>query len=222
MRRALLGLLPFTAPLVLFGACGNQEVSLGLMMRAPQGVLDDATSLELRVISAELATCDPLLGQVTGTTEGDDVLTFPMENQGCAGGALWCKEISLDQDGEDYVFYVLASSGGGPIAQGCTTAAVDRDPLDISIKMARFLPPRCCGNGTIEPSEQCDVGMVAPTDCAGNPPQAGNEQCVGIIPDDVCECDCLAKEILLSVPNMMPTQTNDPNTKSDIALAFAA
>ena len=218
LPRALLGLLPFTLPLALFGACADQHVALGVIMRAPNGVMDGASTVELRVINAANASCDPVLGQVTGTTDGEDLLTFSMQQQGCAGGALWCKEISLDQDGEERVFYVLASAGGAAIAQGCTTAAVDRDPLELEIKMARFLPVRCCGNGVLEPTEQCDSSAPATTDCAGNPVTG---KCGGVIPDDVCECDCLAREILVSTPNSMPNMNNDAATKFELAMAFA-
>lgn len=179
----------------------------------PAGLLDTATEVELRVSLG--AKCNPATGHVIDENDSE---TFPLDR---CGAASWCKSIKVEKDNAERVFHVLARSGGMPLAEGCAIAAIDKDPLDVAVKIQRFSAEPCCNDGDLQPTEQCDNGIQSATDCAGNAPSGGTLSCLAIMPDAVCECDCRAREIVLSIPGTNPITTNDPNTKSDLSLAFA-
>jgi hypothetical protein len=186
----------FTPAIVVLSGCHNDTASVAMVMHAPLGLLDQATSFELAVANAGGVQCDAQSGSVSGDPSGD-VQRFDLERGSCKSGALWCKTITLEQDGNDRVFQVVGRGGGEAIAQGCGIAAIDQDPVEVDIQVFRFNAPRCCNDGNLQAGEQCDSGMSAPTDCSG----AAGGACVSIFPDPVCECDCLSKEILVSVAN---------------------
>ena len=213
---------PLAATTLLALSCADDGVQVGLLMRAPQGLLDSASKVELRVIDGEIdgevIDCDgPAPSNTTPTA--DAVQIFELGREGCKAGASWCKEITLDRDDSEKVFHVVASAGDTDLAQGCTKVAIDQDPLEVDITIERYLAPACCGNGVIEPGEQCDNGAPAGTNCAGG--TDGDPACLGIIPDDVCECDCLAKEILVSPVGTNPATYNELNSKLELALSFS-
>lgn len=212
--------LPLTALALVSASCSGDDISVGLVLRAPQGVLDSADSVELRVVEQGHADCDG--PKVDGSPPTDKVQSFPLERTGCKPGAKWCKDITLDKNGEQSIFSVVARLGDTPIGEGCTEVVVDQDPLSVDITIQRFLPELCCGNANVEPGEQCDSGALAQADCAGNPPGSPEAAaCIGVIEDAVCHCDCLAREILLSPEGVSPSMNNDHNTKVDLALSFA-
>ena len=220
MRSHLLACLAFAAPAAaLASSCQQGASRIALTMRAPQGLLDAATQVQLEVVEEGAASCAG--AALSGAPPEDSVQSFNLDKGGCASGAAWCKEITLERDDTTRVFHVVARSPAGILAEGCTRATVDQDPLEVDIHIERYNPPKCCNDGIIEAGEQCDLGpaAAAPTDCFGNP---GGPQCLGIIPDPVCECDCLAKEILLSSDNTVaPLLTNGPpGSKTELALAF--
>jgi hypothetical protein len=201
-------------------ACSADVSRIALAMRAPQGLLDTATGVELLVLDAAQTSCSG--NTVSGPLDGDGAQSFALEQSGCVPGASWCKTITLDRDDSTKVFAVRASAAGQLIAEGCTTAVVDQDPLEIAITVERRNNPKCCGNGTLEVGEQCDSGALASVDCAGNPASSeAAAACLGVEPDAVCECDCLAREILLSIEGLNPTLDNDPGSKLELALAFS-
>ncbi len=217
MRRSLiLGLVPALPLVLLFGACQARPVSLGLGMVFPQGLLDEATSVTLSVFDASLATCNAQTGYVNAIPAVAQV--FPLQNTGCTGGSLWCTTIELNRDDSTKMFAVVAAEAGVTIAEGCTTAVIDQDPLDVSIQAFRFTPPKCCNDGMLEAGEQCDTGVRGT--CTATTPVAA---CSGIVETPVCYCDCTAKEILLSVDDATaPHLTNAPVlSKSNLALAFS-
>lgn len=238
--RTAIGMVGLSCAFAIVGACRQDVTGIALTLYAPQGLLDDVTRMELRVVGASGLTCDPASGEVTGTPDADaEILDFALDSGACAGGATWCKTITLDKDGEDRVFRITGfGAGNEPTVQGCATATVDQDPLEVKIQALRFVEPRCCNDGKVQPNEQCDTGVVAPTNCAG---VSGEPRCLGIVPDFVCECDCLAKEILISRPNVAvgdpsgvddtgdmvpdnivpPSITNNPGSKGEVAIAFS-
>jgi len=201
----------------LAGACSQDVAAIGLTMRAPQGLLDDATAVDLEVMDASGASCEPD-GSITG--QRSDVQTFAMERSGCASGAIWCKQITLDQDDSTKIFAVTAREGQVVTGRGCAEAVIDQDPVEVSITIQRYFPPKCCNDGELQVGEQCDTGVQATTDCAGNP---GEPLCLGIVADDVCECDCTAREILLSIDNLSPPALGNGSVddKAELALAFS-
>lgn len=221
MRRLILGATPFALVLGTFGACSQEVAQVGMALRAPQGVLDTATALELRV--ATNGNCDPETGGVSDESTGDELQSFEMTRD-CASGAAWCADITLERDDKERIFHVLATGSQNTIlAEGCTIAAVDQDPLVVNVTIKKYTPPACCNDGIIQPGEQCDSGIVGQTDCSGQQQlDPLKDVCGGINQDDVCSCDCVAREILLSIddPNTIAID-NAPGSKSQLALAFA-
>jgi len=215
----LLAPLPFICAIIMAGACSQDASHVALRISTKKGLLDDVQA-ELRVIDAAEASCAS--GIVTPEDPpGDAVQSFDLKSSGCAQGAKLCAEVTLEKDGEDRVFEVVARRAGSIRARGCTTVAVDQDPLEVNITVIPNLPPACCNDGIIQAGEQCDDGIGAATDCAGNPIDPTPGTCGGVNQSAVCECDCLAKEILLSEAGSNPPLNNDVATKFDLALAFS-
>lgn len=217
MRRSLLlGLVPAAPLALLVGACGSETVSPAIALSFPQGLIDQATAMTLYVFDAELATCDAETGHVDKIPSGRATQKFALTKEGCADGDLWCTTFELDKDGSKKMFAIVATKAGGTLAEGCTTAVINQNPLTVTIQAHRFRPATCCGNGVLEPGEQCDSGITA--SCDGSPPVA----CSGMPADEVCACDCTAKEILLSIDDTeQPSLKNGaPGTKLNLALAF--
>lgn len=209
-RRLLLALLP-AAPLglLLSGGCATEPVNIGLVMLAPQGLLDRASGLDLAVFDAAKSKC---LESGHAEIPADDATQrFTLDKIGCSGDAAWCKTIQLDKDGSTKMFVVTAKNAAGVLAEGCGTAVIDQDPIDVPIQVKRFNPPSCCGDGQLQSGEQCEVAAAQ-----------GSEACPGFTAGAVCGADCIANEILLSIDNpAQPVFNNGPKgTKSDLALAF--
>jgi hypothetical protein len=218
-RRHLLALVPALPLALLVGACGqfgDQRVGLNLDLRFPQGLLDQASGMDLYVFDAALAQCDAGTGHVDKIPTGEATQKFPLGKKGCTGADVWCTTIQLDKDGSKKTFAVVATQAGVTVAEGCTTQVVDQDPLPVHIQAHRYVAPRCCGDGVLQPGEQCDTGVAFACDGAA----AG--LCSGMKPDNVCACDCTALEILLSVDGTdAPALTNGAaGTKHDLAIAF--
>ncbi len=213
-RRLFLGLVPALPLALLFSACASHPVELGLGLAFPEGLLDHASSVTLSVFDAGLAKCDASTGSVAIPAGSP---SYQLQNTGCTGTSVWCGSIQLAEDGSTKVFAVVAAEAGATIAQGCTTAVINQDPLQVDIQAYRYLEPKCCGDGKLEPGEQCDTG-VAGSCVVGGPVSA----CSGILDTPVCFCDCTAKEILLSVDDATaPLLTNaPPGSKTSLALAF--
>lgn len=210
MRSRLLLGCSFVSAVVLGAfACGEggsgEVASIGLIMSAPQGVLDGATDVKLSVFDADAGSCDAA-GHVdaipsTGTQ------TFALTQQGCPSGLSWCKTITLDKDGSSKIFAVQVSRGQDLIAEGCTTATVNQDPLEVSIQIQRATPPACCGDGKIQVSEQCDAGGLA--------------SCGGVVADEACQESCTAREIAVDRAATAAETYPAVGAKSALALAFA-
>jgi hypothetical protein len=192
-------------------ACSSERAHIGLELRVPQGLLDTASGVELRV--SQGGACNEDTGSIT---DESGFVSFDLDR--CGAG--WCKDVKLDRDDQEHLFHVIASAGGGPVAEGCKLATIDKDPLNVDIRVHKFVPPGCCNNGKVESREQCDNGIKAMTNCA-NMPVSGNGSCNSIVGDEVCACDCLANELLLSVAGTAPTTDNDPGSKTDLSLAFS-
>jgi len=220
-RRLFLGLVPALPILVAIGACGDAPVRIGLVMSAPLGLLDNATGVSLRVFSSTGARCTPETGRVENAPTSDAVQSFDLKKTGCAAGVTWCKTIELDRDGAEKIFAITAKDASGVLAEGCAVEKIDQDPLEINIKVVRFNPPKCCGDGMIQTGEQCDSGVAAPNACITDP--GTTTQCGGVVLDEVCRCDCTAEDILLSVDNVgMPNLTNgDVGSKTQLSMTFS-
>lgn len=215
-RRLLLGLVPALPLALLVGACGPESANLSLDLRFPQGVIEQATAMTLYVFDAKLAKCDDATGHVDELPTGDATQQFTLGKEGCANGDTWCTTFELDKDESTKMFAVVAKKASATIAEGCTTAVINQNPLAVRIQAHRFTPPKCCGDGVLQPGEQCDSSIAA--SCDGSAPT----RCSGVAEDDVCRCDCTAKEILLSIDDTeLPSLKNGPPlTKQNLALAF--
>ncbi len=201
MRFLVLGLLP-AAPL-LAAACQEASVPVGLVMVAPQAI-QDADSVDLFVFDAAGHKCGTD-GQVDAIPE--TATKFPLSNKGCAEGLSWCAEIELGRSEAKQIFAAIAKEQGQDVLAGCTSKAVDQDPLEVTIEMKQIIVPKCCGDGKLQAGEQCDPG--------------GSATCGGVAQDEVCFPDCSAQEVLLSVEDTLkPFLTNAPHTKSELAMAF--
>lgn len=211
--------LAFLGITTLAASCvQDHEVHLRLAMRAPLGILDGATSVTLDVFGEGAATCSDTTGSVTSTGDKD---SHPLGQTGCAPGASWCKEIHLPRDETTRVFSVTAKGEGGTLlAQGCSNATIDQDPLEVRIDIKPPAAELCCGDGIVQVGEQCDSGINSGAACMAD---TGGSMCGGVDADSVCSCNCVAEEILLSIPSALGAAllNNDPNTKAGLAMAFA-
>jgi hypothetical protein len=216
-RRLLLGFVPALPLVLLFSACDAPAVNLGLSMYAPEGLLAQATQVTLSVFDASLATCNPMTGQVSAVPS--TAQTFHLGQIGCPPNDTWCTTIKLDKDGSTKMFAVVAQNAGAILATGCARAVMNQDPLLVDVQVFRYASPACCNDAKLEPGEQCDAPSATPGSCTPGGPVAA---CSGIVPDAVCNCDCTAKEILLSHDDKTaPLLKNGPQgSKSDLALSF--
>jgi hypothetical protein len=210
LRTTALAAAPVCVAMAAFGACGTAPVDVALTMSSPLGLLDDATRVELSVFDAKGSSCgDDGHVDVPGSAQ-----QFDLDDAGCPAGIKWCGEITLDRDGSNKMFSVVASGPNGVLGEGCATATIDQDPVEVSITIVRYNPPACCNDGVLQAGEQCE-GTAAATDCAGGP---GGE-CTAIVPDAVCECNCTSKEV--PVDRSDPTVFPAAQTQQDLALVFA-
>ncbi|MEM1032651.1 MAG: hypothetical protein AAF928_06325 [Myxococcota bacterium] len=193
---------------------------IAMGMRAPLGLLDNATAVQLRVYAGDEVVCEPATGRVSGSAISTQ--NFALSDAGCSDGASWCQDVTLDRDGEIRTFEVIATATGTVIGRGCDQRPVDDDPLLVDIDIVAEAEPRCCNDGIIQFGEQCDTRVAATLTCDGSTADATAGSCDGIVQDDVCECDCLAREIVLSEGNMnAPGLSNQVATKFGLALAFS-
>ena len=116
------------------------------------------------------------------------VATQSLGTTDCASSAKFCGSLTLTQSSDVYVFAAQAlDASNAVIANGCATATVNQDTLAVSITMQRFITPAVCGNGIIEPTEQCD-------------PPGGDDAGT----DQVCDSQCHSLEEVLSVGATAP------------------
>ncbi len=164
-------------PLAAEAGCGNVEepVRTGVVasFTAPRGVLDRARQLELRVLDGQV-TCDATTGTITDNG-AREIAKSNLGQDSCPPDVRFCGTISIEKSPSPRVFEAKATSGSDVLAVGCTTATVDQDAVPVSIKMFRFLAPAVCGDGTIQPTEQCEPGGT-----------------------DLCDDSCQSNEVLLS------------------------
>jgi len=181
----------------------------------PQALLDQVDSMKLYVVGAsdELA-CDDATGKVTSditTAEGVQVFDLRRGTQAapCPEGAVYCsEEITLPTDASrTLVFQAVGYRQQATYAVGCRAAAVNSNPFYVDLVMHRYIPTAVCGNGTLEPGEQCEG--------TGGPPAAD---------DPMCDTTCRSRELLLSSDNKSGSQqilNAPPQSKSQVELAWA-
>ena len=189
-------------PFVLF-ACGGSEdaphVRVDTSLIFPRAVLDHVTALSISVFEGGV-TCDPSTGTSSGS--GTELVSKQaLATVGCAGGAKFCGDLSIDKSASPRVFQAVgADASGAQIASGCTTATVQDDKANVSIKMMRFVTPAVCSDDILQPTEQCFPGGT-----------------------DLCDSDCQSNELLLSVGSSANgTSTGVAGDKSAPTLLWSA
>ncbi len=178
--RLLLAAVPAVGLAALVAACTEGPAAdVGLVMLAPEGLLGDATSVKLSVFDAKSGNCDPATGDAG--TPPSNAQAFQLKKDGCDAGT-WCGQITLDKNGAKKIFAVeVRNDASLLLGQGCNTAVINQDPLDVSIKVVRYVAPACCGDGALQPGELCDPG--------------GSPSCGGVTAGEVCLADCTAAEL---------------------------
>jgi hypothetical protein len=186
-----------------FLACGDSSqaprVAVVTNLTMPRALLDRVTKLSITVLEGE-ATCDPATGTVTkGAGATELVANHALGSAGCAAGAKFCGDVTIDRSAAPRVFSATGTDGAGAtLATGCATATASDATLAVSIKMVRFLAPAVCGDGTIQPTEQCEPG--------GTP---------------LCDASCQTNEILLSAGSTANrTTTGAPGDKTDASFLW--
>jgi hypothetical protein len=185
-----------TVTLLAFGACtaSHDDVRVAVVptLSAPRALLDRAASLSLSVHEGEV-TCDPATGTFDGST-GREIAKRELGTTGCAASARFCGDITIAKSATPRVFAAQAKDpSGATVAVGCAQATIEQDAVPIAITMYRFLAPAVCGDGMLQPTEQCEPGGTA-----------------------ICDDDCQSNELLLSIGSAQNgTQTGGPNDKTD-------
>ncbi len=163
-------------------ACSSDKsASIGVApsILFPHALLDNVSKLTITVIDTTSgADCDLTTGDTTGDTS-KPILTKDLTSNGCANGAKFCGDLSITESNDVLVFDASGfDSSNTQIATGCGKYTVNQDAEPVSITMKRYIAPANCGDGTIQPTEQCE------------PPGASG--------DPVCDTSCHTEEILLS------------------------
>jgi hypothetical protein len=174
------------------GGAGNAvNVAVAPSVVFPEGVLDSATTLNLTVYDGTEGGvgCDANGALPTGVTSSTPkVASATLGTTNCTASAKFCGTLTLTRSSDVLVFAAQAlDASGAVIANGCAPDTVNQAALTVSITMQRYLTPAVCGNGVIEPTEQCDP----PT-----PEDAGT--------DPVCSATCQSLEEPLSIGATAP------------------
>ncbi len=169
-----------------FAACASEDESVVVpvvpSVILPKGILDQVTSIGLRVYDASAGvTCNLDDGQVAGNVERI-VTEAQLSAEGCAEGVRFCGTLRVRRSTTPYIFAASAVDDGGRLlAAGCLEDRIDEPRRDLTIQMRRYLEPALCGNQNLEPTELCD-----PPDTDKDPKKL------------VCDDACKTVEVYLS------------------------
>ena len=142
-------------------------------------------------------------GKASGTTPTTPkVSQTDLKQTGCTAPARFCGDLPISRSPTPRVFAATAYGANGvEAASGCTKIVVDQERLPLTIKMVRSFPPAVCGNGVVEPTEQCD-------------PPGGPS-------DPVCDASCQTREEWLSHGSGGAGETSDGTVGDKIEPSFA-
>jgi hypothetical protein len=182
---------------VLAAACSQHggddlRVSLSPTLVMPRGLLDNVQTLTVAVYDAVGGVdCDTTTGQATGTSGATPVIApTKLDTVGCVAPAKYCGTLTISSSSKQRVFAAVAlDSNKTEIADGCTKVVVNQESLPLTIQMQRNVPPSVCGDGTVQPTEQCEP--------------AGDAAAL------VCDDQCHTKEERLSVSSGVAGNTID-------------
>jgi hypothetical protein len=156
----------FSAALLALGpllACASEDdrfaVAVTPSVILPRGILDQVTSIGLRVYDSRTGvTCNLDDGQVGGNVERI-VTESQLTSEGCAEGVRFCGTLRVRRSTTPYVFGATAVDDSGRLlAAGCLEDRIDEPRRDLTIQMRRYLEPALCGNQALEPTELCVEG----------------------------------------------------------------
>lgn len=158
------------------------QISLTPHLVFPRGLLGGTTRVSLAVFEGKGdIECEPTTGHLaTGQSDVARMASAELSPQGCPPPAIFCGRVELTRSPIPRAFVATAYAGDVEQAVGCTKLIANEDTQPLRITMLRSLPPSVCGDGTIQPTEQCE-----PT---------GTD-------DAVCSARCQSQEILLSAGN---------------------
>lgn len=206
MRSRSLGLvLSVSAASAASVACGDASVvaprvSVVTSLTLPRGLLDRVTKLTITVLEGD-ARCDPQAGAVAvGAGSAKELVSKrPLGAVGCAAGAKFCGDVTLERSSAVRVFSATGTDASdATLARGCAAASASEATLAVSIKMVRYLAPAVCGDGTVQPTEQCEPGGTA-----------------------VCDASCQTNEVLLSAgASSNETSSGSPGDKTDASFLW--
>ncbi|MGO8995056.1 MAG: hypothetical protein ACLQVI_17210 [Polyangiaceae bacterium] len=165
------------------------SVSVAPTLLFPRNVLQNATSVTLAVYTqTSTVTCNATTGIANGVTTSTPVVDSTTLGACPAGSTeLFCGTLTITESSAPLVFAAAAqNASNATIAYGCASSVVDAASLSLDITMIQSVPTATCGNGIIEPTEQCDPPA----------PEGGT--------DAVCDSQCHSKEELLSVGSTTP------------------
>jgi hypothetical protein len=175
------------------GQAGDSRVAIATKLLAPRTLLDKADKLELRVLEGGDVGCDGTKGTLTNESAGKEIARQDLGDSGCASGVRFCGNLTIEKSDATRVFGATATNAGTTLAIGCASAKIDQDNVPLSIQMFRYLEPANCGDGIVQPTEQCE------------PPGGA-----------LCDDQCQSKELLLSTGSTgNKTDTGASGDKSD-------
>jgi hypothetical protein len=181
MRPASSLLISCVGALGVAPSCGAAEkpvrTSIVTSLSVPRSLLDRARALDLRVLEGQV-DCDETRG-ATIAVEGAsrEVARRSLDGTGCPSRVKFCGTLTIEKSTTPRVFEATARDASGEVlATGCATATIVTDAATVDIRMFRHIAPAVCGDGTIQPTEQCEPGGT-----------------------DTCDDACQSKEILLSI-----------------------
>lgn len=181
----------------LWSCAGGDDaprVAIVTRLTAPRALLSRASTLDLRVLEGGDVSCDDGTGALANETAAREIAKQQLGDAGCAAGVRFCGNVTIEKSDALRVFAAQAKDGSGTVlAVGCAAAKVDQDTVPISIQMFRYLEPAVCGDGTVQPTEQCETPGTA-----------------------ICDDGCQSNEVLLSLGNAQNgTDTGGPGDKTD-------
>ncbi len=190
---------------VVLAACGTDDsvrVTVSPTLLFPHALLDNVTKLTITVYEAkDGAMCDANANAAGNISK--PITTKDLTSGSCSGGGKFCGDLQVVESPDLRVFGAAGfSKSGEQVAVGCGTAKVNQDALPLSITMKRFVKPAVCGNGTVEPTEQCEPA--------------------GSATDPLCDAMCHTKEVILSNGDNTLTSNGKPGDKQRPAFLWPA
>ncbi len=167
------------------------DVSLAPTLVFPRGVLDNVQKLTVTVYDATGGLdCDATTGMPTGVGNAKPIATKELAGN-CPSPAKFCGDLTISRSSTPRVFVAVGTDASKAIdlADGCAKIVVDQEKLPLTIQMQRHNVPSVCGDGAVQPTEQCEPA--------------------GDAADFVCDDQCQTKEEFLSKGSGFAQNTTD-------------